>query len=59
VSDYKDEFADYVDGEDDFEDYYRQRCERDSRDYAVEAADEYFMRIAEYHHNLQHEEGEG
>lgn len=56
VSDYKEEFANYIDGDDDFEGYYRQQCETDSRNYAVEAADEYFMRIAEYHHSLQQEE---
>ncbi len=45
---YKDEFANYTDGIEDFCGYYSQKCEADARDYAEEAAYEYYIRISEY-----------
>lgn len=39
---YMEEFADYVSGEENYENYYTQRCEQDARDYAEESVQLYF-----------------
>ncbi len=45
---YKEEFADYTDGTQDFCSYYAQECETDARLYARSAVYEYFKKIYEY-----------
>ena len=45
---YKDEFSNYIDGEDNFEGYYGQRLEEDARSYGEEAMLKYKLRIKEY-----------
>lgn len=48
VSTYADELAAYVDGDEDFFSYYSQQCEKDAREYAENAVDDYYSRINEY-----------
>lgn len=48
VSHYAAEFGEYIDGSEDFSEYYDQYCESDSRDYAEEAVNEYYRKISEY-----------
>lgn len=48
VSIYKQEFSDYVDGDDNVLGYYYQSCERTARVYAREAVIEYYDRINDY-----------
>lgn len=45
---YKDEFENYIHGEDDFENYAAQWCEIDSDDYARSAAGRYYSSIHDY-----------
>lgn len=45
---YKYEFANYTDGDDDFQGYYRQTCEQAARKYAREAVDAYYAKIDEH-----------
>lgn len=45
---YKDEFANYVDGSEDYESYSTQWCELDSDKYADEAIIDYYYRIYQY-----------
>ncbi len=45
---YADEFAEYVDGNEDFFSYYSQQCEEDARNYAENAVDYYYSRINTY-----------
>lgn len=45
---YAKEFADYVDGSEDFTTYYGQNCERDARNYAEYAVHDYYKRIEEH-----------
>ena len=45
---YKDEFANYVDGSEDYEGYSMQWCELDSDEYADEAIIDYYYRIYQY-----------
>lgn len=45
---YVDEFATYSDGYEDFFSYYSQQCEKDAREYAENAVDDYYSRINEY-----------
>lgn len=45
---FREEFADYEDGQDNFDKYYLQECENDAREYAEEAAWEYIRRVYEY-----------
>lgn len=44
---YAEEFADYVDGEEDYIAYYGQECERQARYYGERAVAEYYKRISE------------
>lgn len=48
VSIYKQEFSDYIDGDDNVLGYYFQSCESTARAYAREAVIEYYDRIYEY-----------
>lgn len=48
VARFEQEFADYIDGDEDMEGYYAQWCERDSREYAAEAVEDYYRRIEGY-----------
>lgn len=48
VQHYKQEFSDYVNGEDDILDYYLQRCEVDARAYARDAVADYYEKISAY-----------
>ncbi len=52
ASRYKDEFANYIDGNEDLEGYLAQYCERDSDNYAEEAILDYYHQI--YAYNVQH-----
>ena len=45
---YSHEFSNYIDGNEDYEAYYSQWCEIDSREYAQTAAEEYFRRIEKH-----------
>lgn len=45
---YKQEFADYNGGAEDFDEYYTQHCERSARSYAAGATEDYLGRINEY-----------
>lgn len=45
---YVNEFAEYINGEEDFCGYYDQECESDARDYAKEAVSDYYRQIDEY-----------
>lgn len=47
ISYFADNFDDYYDG-DDYEKYYNQACEEDSREYAEDRVEEYMRRIKEY-----------
>lgn len=48
VEDYKNEFADYKNGDEDFWSYYYQKCEVSARSYARNAIAEYLDRIEDY-----------
>ena len=48
VQDYKDNFENYVDGEDDFEEYYVLTCEQNARQYAASAVEDYYFKIDYY-----------
>lgn len=45
---YKENFANYIDGEDDYLAYYLQAVELHARQYAAEAVEEYYSRIEQY-----------
>ena len=45
---YKDEFANYVDGSEDYDSYSMQWCELDSEEYAEKAVFDYYYRIYQY-----------
>ena len=45
---YLEEFGNYIDGNKDFEGYYRQLCETDARNYAKDAAEDYYNKIHKY-----------
>lgn len=45
---YNEEFLNYDDGEEDYYSYYTQNCESDAREYAINAANDYYNRIDEY-----------
>lgn len=55
AADYKEEFAYYIDGDDDFESYNTQSCEVDSDEYAREAVYDYYWRIYMYTEELDGE----
>lgn len=46
---YGNEFADYEDGNEDFNKYYMQECEIDAREYAEAGVKEYLRRIREFY----------
>jgi len=48
VQQYKYEFSNYADGDDDFEEYYFQACESSSRAYAKIAVRDYYDRINQH-----------
>ena len=48
VPDYKDNFENYVDGEDDFYGYYVLTCEQTARQYAASAVEDYYLKIDYY-----------
>ena len=48
ASQYRDEFANYIDGSDDYYAYSRQWCEADSDEYAEDAVRDYYYRINQY-----------
>ncbi len=52
VPDYKAEFSDYTDAEEDDYAYTYQKCEIDSRRYAKTATDEYIDRVYDYLNNI-------
>lgn len=58
ASKYNQEFANYIDGNEDYDAYYDQWCETDSREYARDAAEDYFRRIEKYLANTATEEDE-
>lgn len=45
---YKENFANYIDGEDDYLAYYLQAVELHARQYAAEAVEDYYSRIEQY-----------
>lgn len=53
---YRDEFANYVDGSDNYYAYSRQWCEADSEEYAEDAVIDYYYRIEQ--HINEHHSGE-
>lgn len=53
---YRDEFANYVDGSDNYYTYSRQWCEADSEEYAEDAVIDYYYRIEQ--HINEHRSGE-
>ena len=55
ASEYKEEFANYIDGSDDYLAYSTQMCEEDSDRYAANAVLEYYGRISSYNedHNIE------
>lgn len=56
ISSYADEFDNYVSGDQSFNEYYCQNCERDARAYAEDAVDEYTARVYEYLIDKEYEE---
>ncbi len=48
IHSYKQEFANYTDGDEDFAEYYLQACEVNARRYAESAVEEYMYRIEHY-----------
>lgn len=46
---YKDEFNNYIDGKKDPCLYYSQKCEKDARDYATSAVEDYIQKINAYY----------
>lgn len=45
---YADEFRNYIGSSDSFEQYYKQKCETDARNYAKAAKELYYQKIDEY-----------
>lgn len=45
---YKDEFENYIDGEESFYQYHAQKCETDARNYSNESTEEIYERIEKY-----------
>ncbi len=56
ASQYRDEFANYIDGSDNYYAYSRQWCEADSEEYAKDAVLDYYYRINQY--TKEHQDGE-
>lgn len=48
AAEYREEFANYIYGADDYDAYDAQRCERDSDSYAEEAVQRYYQQIQTY-----------
>lgn len=48
ASQYRDEFANYIDGSDNYYAYSRQWCETDSEEYAEDAVIDYYCRIEQH-----------
>lgn len=48
VPDYMDNFANYIDGEDNFDEYYVLTCEETARQYAASAVKDYYLKIEYY-----------
>ena len=53
---YKEEFAEYIDGEENYFGYYMMKCESDARQYSEIATEEYLARVEEYINNSSQRE---
>lgn len=54
---YQEEFHNYIYGQENYEAYYNQHCEKDARTYAEEAVFDYYRRILEYQKELEKQSG--